>query len=131
MRTVTYSTKLVWKIKEARAQLRHTRRNNCNRYSSYWAAAIYLVDLYYGGPEEGGWYYTSGERKIGAPYPFPIYWNAGEKPTAALKVMDEWCTQENMGTPDIDSVLSVGRHEVKIFRNQLPTHYPSKRPYYS
>lgn len=114
-----------------RAQLRHTRENNRKRAASCWCAAIYLEDKSYGGPEEGGWWYTHGSLILSPDAPFPIWWRAGEKREDDIRAMELWCTGANHERPSISSVLSEGRYTVIINRNDLPTHYPKKRPYYS
>jgi hypothetical protein len=87
---------------------------------------IYLQDLMYGGPEEGGWWYT-----VSTP--------AFETMPTLLANMDEFhkkyeecerhVSQLNHGRPDISSVLSEGKHT--LIAEWLPGKAtPRRRPRY-
>lgn len=83
---------------------------------------VYLVDQAYGGPEEGGWWYTYGvpQRSIAV------------KPSSAQRLRDKvdaWCDKENEDRPEMYSVASQG-----VYQTRLEEHpgkgWPSERPYY-
>jgi hypothetical protein len=101
----------------------------------YWVA-IYLVDLVYGGPEEGGWWYQAGTLVIDP----AIYQTVGIAPAAFATPeaaqdhagrMRATLPKVNEGRPDITQTNSVGVYEVRMGRaSTLPTHFPAKRPRY-
>jgi hypothetical protein len=101
----------------------------------YWVA-IYLIDLAYGGPEEGGWWYQAGTLVIDP----AIYQTTGVGPAAFTSAeAAQTCAQRmrnalpvlNSGRPDIDQTSSVGRYEVRTTRAlTLATHFPEIRPTY-
>lgn len=74
-----------------------------------WYANVYHVELGYGGPEEGGWWYDTGEFQHGEG-PFD---NREEALTArgALEAEKAW---SNEGLPPKHSVISRGVFEVHI-----------------
>lgn len=93
--------------------------------------AIYLVDRSYGGPEEGGWFYTSGD-------PVAEYSNrtrefsAGDEDKAcayAKHLNESLCAKLNEGRPPISSMASRGRFEARVEDGE-PAHFPKERPYY-
>ncbi len=125
------SARLYYLVQRARCVLRDVARVRRAYANSYWVAAIYLEDKAYGGSEEGGWWYSCGSLHIASDAPFPLYWTRGNKPEVAIQAMEAWCTEQNKDLPSISSVLSEGRYCVRVHRNNLPTHWPKKRPYYS
>lgn len=95
---------------------------------------IYMVDLFYGGPEEGGWYYTCGD-----PILDPIEGqsrnrvfdgkdaeNRAERYAEGLRKL---CEHLNEGRPEITSVASRGRYDVVVEENP-PALFPAQRPHY-
>ena len=101
----------------------------------YWVA-LYLVDLVYGGAEEGGWWYQAGALVI-SPEP---YHEISGAPAAFVERGDAIAYRErlepslgklNAGRPPIEATNSVGIYEVRLTRAQLlPTHFPDRRPHY-
>ena len=84
----------------------------------------YLVDLSYGGPEEGGWYYEVGE--FVAPH------GSAETEDQAISLADSVrpsIAAKNEGRPDITSVLSRGRYTLRI-QDHRGADYPQVRPHY-
>lgn len=81
---------------------------------------VYLLDRAYGGPEEGGWYYTYGTKIKSIPT---------LKPRKLYKKVLRWCEQQNEGTPEIYSVLSQGRYDVYIEDGPAQS-WPESKPYY-
>lgn len=88
--------------------------------------AFYAVDRAYGGPEEGGWWYDTGdlvrviriERDLATAY---------AKAARANRILDHL-------EADLRSVGSVayagGRHRVRVFEGTAPEYYPAVRPHY-
>lgn len=101
----------------------------------FWLA-LYLVDLAYGGPEEGGWWYQAGTlvvdpetyREIGAaPSAFVNQEDAG----ATLLSLEPRLVALNEGRPPIEATNSVGIYELRVIQAPtLPTHFPTTRPHY-
>jgi hypothetical protein len=91
-------------------------------------AAVYLVDRTYGGPEEGGWWYTGGDlvRTIRV-------FRAGQKQQAQA-FCDQFQTHLdatlNRGRRPISSVLSTGRYYIELHDGNAPEHYPTVKPHY-
>ena len=66
---------------------------------------VYLVDLAYGGPEEGGWWYQHEE-------PVEILTTTRAESEALKKKLE--AEYNNEGRPSISSTLSEGRYDVRI-----------------
>jgi len=101
----------------------------------YWVG-LFLVDLAYGGPEEGGWWYQAGtlvadpkmyEELGGGPAGF-----VGHAEAAAYRQrLDASVAILNADRPAIEASNSIGVYEVRLARGQvLPTHFPEHRPHY-
>ena len=88
--------------------------------------AIYEIDRQYGGPEEGGWWFDSGEL-IRVVKTFRTEQEAFEK-----------CRRANILLRKLQgnhlSVNSVnytgGRYAFDVYKDIAPSHYPETRPYY-
>lgn len=98
--------------------------------------AVFLIDLSYGGPEEGGWRYPAGILAID-PW---VYETLGAAPAgfctiAAADVharrLRAKLPEVNQARPDISQTNSVGQYDVRVMRAQImPTHFPRIRPSY-
>ena len=83
---------------------------------------LYHEDRAYGGPEEGGWWYTYGT--VSTTYQVDArdfreeYWR-----------LHFACHTANHGKPDIGSVLSQGRMRLVVSKRK-GRDYPEERPYY-
>lgn len=90
--------------------------------------AVYMIDRAWGGPEEGGWYYDCGERckdrKTYRCASLEAAYKLASKINASLN------ENENVGRPDINSVLSRGKYRAKSFAGGAPDYFPHERPYY-
>lgn len=101
----------------------------------FWVA-LYLADLAYGGPEEGGWYFDAGTLVIDP----EAYRQVGHGPAgfvepdsarAHAEAMNRHLDDLNRDRPEKSSVNSVGVFEVRVFRTQtLPAHFPETVPRY-
>ena len=92
------------------------------RPAGWWCVATYLTSRAYGGPEEGGWWYTCWElvehAKIGF---FENYKDAKDY----AKKLQDYCDKENKGGGE-------ERLAVRCFTEEMPgTYFPKTRPYYS
>lgn len=94
-----------------------------------YLVSVYLIDLAYGGPEEGGWYYKHGSlarvvklfRREGDAYAYCRRLNAKLQSRAF---------GPNKDRRDISSVLSEGEYEADVYEDFAPRHFPAQRPRY-
>ena len=102
----------------------------------HWVAA-YLVTLSHGGPEEGGWWFESGElvtdpeiyRQLGSPP--RAYLDHGEA-HEALALLEEHLPRLNAGRPPLSASTSTGLYAVHVMHAaSLPTAFPRTRPTYA
>lgn len=103
----------------------------------FWTVAIYLIDRSYGGPEEGGWHYTSGDRidySLAPDVPNQLLLSVVPTEAAANElckvVQDILDKTHNFGRRDIGSVLSTGRYSAEVYNGHPPKHFPETRPHY-
>lgn len=106
---------------------------------AYHYVAIYLVDLAYGGPEEGGWYYSCGQlvtdslNDVPTEYMFKLFDKNSEKDRYEWrkKVQDHLDKTVNVGRREISSVLSTGRYQALCFNGlSAKSHFPDVIPHY-
>ncbi len=85
----------------------------------------YLMDQAYGGPEEGGWWYTTGRfvACLGTADRLEDAWKMKDEHTARINEL-------NRGLPSITSVISQGRSAIQI-DDEPGADFPSERPFYS
>lgn len=88
--------------------------------------SVYLVDQAYGGPEEGGWWYETGElvRMV------RIFKNEKSAYRFCVRLNDRLRATLNKGRREISSVLSDGRYAADVHEDRAPEHYPAQRPHY-
>lgn len=100
------------------------------------SVAVYLIQRLYGGPEEGGWYYDSGELCTDpALTAFGVTFaegHEGRARTMALEVQAHLDRDWNVGdhAREISSVLSAGRFEARVHDGWPPLAFPAERPRY-
>jgi len=87
---------------------------------------IYLLDLAYGGPEEGGWYFSVGEFIQGQAFSQCDADGIARAKTAAQNYCDEMNDERNS---DISSVCSEGRFDVRV-ESQPGKNWPEHKPFY-
>ena len=93
---------------------------------SKFTVAVYLIDKSYGGPEEGGWYYTTGELVrpvrtfVSEECAMDYCWRLNQRLEATL----------NRGRRSISSVLSTGRYSAEVYDGNAPAHFPEVTPHY-
>ena len=89
----------------------------------HWYVNVYLIDKSYGGPEEGGWWFDTGEIIRIIPC------SSKKKAHRTMRLVELVVTKFNEGRRPISSVLSKGVLEAII--SQSPgQNYPSQRPHY-
>jgi hypothetical protein len=90
--------------------------------------ALYRVDRAYGGPEEGGWWFDTGEllrivRVV----------KDREKAYAIARRYNDFMRsfRKRYRVPEPDSVICTGVVEARVFSsNEVPTHFPQVTPQY-
>ena len=101
------------------------------REPTLYSVAPYLIDQVYGGPEEGGWYYTAGNFVSGPDIPLPVFVRTYDEAVIELEKMNVLLAPLNEGRADIHSVLSNGRYQAEIQEGgSVPQYFPIERPYY-
>jgi hypothetical protein len=95
-----------------------------------FTTAIFLIDRAYGGPEEGGWYYDTGEPSDEHANHTRGFDNQIDA-CAYARELDSFIFTSGMnkGRREISSVLSTGRYAAIVQEGQ-PKSYPDERPYY-
>ena len=103
------------------------------RATLFWVA-VYLIQMEWGGPEEGGWWYEEGGL-VTAP---DIYAELGVMPTSRLSEAEAEIVAAEMrtgldalndGRPALASTLSYGIYDVRVVRSDtLPSCIPGCRP---
>ena len=92
------------------------------RAAQWWAVAVYETDRAYGGPEEGGWWYSVGWLVEHAKVRFFDRYQDAYDYSQELWA---YCLEENKDRGDV-------RLAPRGFTEQMPeTHFPKNRPYYS
>lgn len=95
-----------------------------------WCVAPYLVDLAYGGPEEGGWWFEMGVPEFSAYLPLPVFYRTKREALAGRdKMQAELDAEANVGRRPKSSVLSDGVYEAH-YTEGLPKSFPETRPHY-
>ena len=91
-----------------------------------YVVAVYLCDRAYGGPEEGGWWYDTGEMaRI-----IRTFKDEDRAEAYATRMNSLLNATINKGRRDISSVLSDGKYYAEVHKNIAPHHYPERRPHY-
>jgi hypothetical protein len=80
--------------------------------------SFYEIDRAYGGPEEGGWYFDTGELVR----TFRIARNEAD----AYKL----ASRANRKRSTSSVLYSGGRYCVEVHQHRAPSCYPEQRPYY-
>jgi len=91
-----------------------------------YVVAVYLCDRAYGGPDEGGWWYDTGEM-VRIIRTFKDEERAASHAARMNRLLDATI---NNGRREISSVLSDGRYYAEVHENIAPHHYPERRPHY-
>lgn len=88
--------------------------------------AFYEIDRAYGGPEEGGWWYDTGQiTRI-----FAVFKDEELALTAACRA-NRLLHHLQRHKRSLDSVLyDGGRHQVAVFEDFAPKSFPEIRPRY-
>ncbi len=104
-------------------------------YTGPWMVSFCKAEQSYGGPEEGGWWYTTYSPSDSEAWELnkehnalQVFWDRD----AAVKHMQSLlpiCEKINAGRPPIHSTRSYGVIEVRVYEG-WPSYEPKTRPYY-
>lgn len=95
----------------------------------FYLVAVYLEDLRYGGPEEGGWYYNVGQL-------VRIVKGFSNRPSAyayCRRLNDKLKSRDfgpNQDRREMSSVLSAGEYWAHVYSNEAPKYFPDRKPRY-
>lgn len=96
---------------------------------NFFLVAVYLEDLRYGGPEEGGWYY-----RVGSLTRIVKGFNSEASAYAyCSRLNGKLKSREfgpNRGRRDMSSVLSAGEYWASVYTDQAPKYFPDRKPHY-
>ena len=91
-----------------------------------YVLAVYEIDQAYGGPEEGGWWYSTGQliRVLGV--------RRNEDDAYALaRRLNGWMDKMQSHLRPVSSMAyDGGRYQVEVHEDIPPPHYPQTRPHY-
>ena len=91
-----------------------------------FVVAFYAVDRCYGGPEEGGWWYDSGELVR-----LHRLFHSADAATRAAARANRLLDLVQRVHARVDSVLYTGgRYRSCVFERHAPAHFPEVRPHY-
>jgi hypothetical protein len=88
-----------------------------------FTVALYLDDLAYGGPEEGGWFY-----RLSTPEG-QVECENGLEVSLVLEAFERIAALRNVDRPSISSVASQGRYRVQLVQGEAMVD-PPNRPRY-
>ena len=95
----------------------------------FYLVAIYLEDMRYGGPEEGGWYYN-----VGVLVRVVKGFNSEQTAIAYCRRMNDKLKSRQFGPNrnrrEMSSVLSEGEYWAQVHENEAPKWYPDSKPHY-
>lgn len=100
------------------------------REPRYYTVRIYLQDLSYGGPEEGGWYFSTGEFATEFGYLTRSFKERWEALKYANDLHETTLDELNKHRPSISSVRSQGRYAAEVWDEEAPLYYPKTKPHY-
>lgn len=91
-----------------------------------WHVTIFFVQRIWGGPEEGGWWFTAGEP---TEHDLNQTFASEEEAALYLKTIQRQIAGLNVGLPELSSVLSIGRYTARISFGE-PEAFPKEIPHY-
>jgi hypothetical protein len=99
--------------------------------AGFWSVSVFLCELCYGGPEEGGWWYTGGQ--VSSEADKAVLHRRFLKREEAHAYADDLNTTLgsvwNEGRREMSSVLSDGRY-MALVNPGAPDFFPAVRPHY-
>lgn len=96
---------------------------------NFFLVAVYLEDLRYGGPEEGGWWYKVGQL-VRVVKGFNNEASANAYCHRLNTKLESRDFGPNRNRHDMSSVLSTGEYWAQVYADQAPKYFPDRKPYY-
>lgn len=96
----------------------------------WWKVAAYLIELRYGGPEEGGWWYRAGDRVTIEGFEEIQTFHNEEAAQEYLEKLAAVCGKMNERRPKLSSVNSNGCYFAIRFERKCPPSYYSEHSHY-
>lgn len=96
----------------------------------YFTVRVYLQDLAYGGPEEGGWWFEYGEFAPEFGHLTRVYQREEAAYAHCRKLNAGVLAKANEDRLPISSVLSKGRFSANVFEGEAPLRWPEVCPHY-
>jgi len=96
---------------------------------SRYSVAVYHVQQAYGGQEEGGWWYETGQPLDVAGTPRPLSTDSHKRAEAELKRQEEWINRAYPNQRPVWSTLSSGVYR-SIMQEGPAVAFPVHRPHY-
>ena len=97
----------------------------------FYSVAICMYNKQYGGPEEGGWWYSTYEPIDQLAWMTKIVLTSEEARSAKTELERVIVDKEfNKGRRPVSSVLSTGQYVAVIFPGTYPEYLPTSRPHY-
>ena len=90
---------------------------------------IYELSREYGGPEEGGWYYTAGN--------LVRVCRIFRNPDSAYDYVNrinrtlQYRIKKACAVPYYSVIYNGGAYQARVYKDDMPKFFPSERPYYS
>ena len=100
------------------------------REPRYYTVRVYLQDRNYGGPEEGGWYFTSGEFARDFGHLTRAFKTRDEAVNYAISLREDLLDGLNKHRPSMYSVQSQGVYSAEVWDEEAPLCYPTFKPHY-
>lgn len=93
--------------------------------------SVYFCERVYGGPEEGGWWYNTGEPVTLEGIPSVSRFDNEDDAQAARELLQARLDATvNVGLPPLSSVASDGLYFAQAERAEKPQAYPQTTPHY-
>lgn len=100
------------------------------REARYYTVRVYLQELSYGGPEEGGWHYCTGEFAPEFGYLTRSFKERWEALKYANDLHETTLDELNKHRPPLSSILSQGVFAAEVWNEEAPLCYPKTKPHY-
>jgi len=94
-----------------------------------YIVGVYELDRAYGGAEEGGWWYDTGEL-VRICRVFRNHESASDYAYRMNRTL-QYRIKKSRSVPYYSVIYSGGAYQAQVYINELPKFYPSERPYYS
>lgn len=93
-----------------------------------YVIAVYERDRLYGGPEEGGWWYDTGQkiRTIAVVAGEEAAYAMARRVNRLLEYRDDFYNRVRISSVAYQG----GELRVRVYKGTAPDHYPEERPYY-